>query len=344
VILKRRTKRGKLRYAVRVNRAGKQEWIGTFATLAEARQQEARARAHVSAPTRMTCDKWAEFWLEGYRERVKDSTYATSAAALRRFIEDFRGIPLSRVDRIGAEKWARKHRWQVAAVVTLFNAAFDAELIDRNPFAKLSHKGEGRKRILPLSAEEVNKLAQAALEVHGAYGPMMRAMTLFLAYTTMRPGEVFGLEWSDLDFERMRVQVERRLYKGSIDLPKSNRPRTIVLPPPARDAVLGLPRTGRLVFTGKRGGRLSQSLLTWYWQPVAARARRKITPYELRHFGAHYLYVTLGLPARVVAAQLGHDGPKLIEQLYGHGDVGALEEIDRAFGENVIPLKRASSE
>ena len=48
----------------------------------------------------------------------------------------------------------------------------------------------------------------------------------------------------------------------------------------------------------------------------------------------------MGPPARVVAAQLGHDGPKLIEQLYGHGDVGALEEIDEAF-ENVIPIKKA---
>ena len=141
----------------------------------------------------------------------------------------------------------------------------------------------------------------------------------------------------------MRIRVERRVYKGSLDVPKSNRPRLIVLTPAARDAVLGLPRSRRLIFTGKRGGRLSQSMLTWYWQPVAARFGRKITPYELRHFAAHHLYVTMGLPARVVAVQLGHEGPKLVESLYGHGDVGALEEIDRAF-DNVIPLRKAAGE
>jgi hypothetical protein len=44
----------------------------------------------------------------------------------------------------------------------------------------------------------------------------------------------------------------------------------------------------------------------------------------------------MGLPDRDVAAQLGHtDGGKLIRELYGHGDVGALERIDAALG-NVI--------
>jgi integrase len=118
----------------------------------------------------------------------------------------------------------------------------------------------------------------------------------------------------------MRARIERRAYKGKLDLPKANKPRLIVLTPQARDAVLPLDRSKPIIFTAKRGGPLSQSGLTWYWRPVAARFGRKTTPYELRHFAAHYLYVTHGLPARVVAAQLGHGGPKLVEELYGHGD------------------------
>jgi integrase len=62
--------------------------------------------------------------------------------------------------------------------------------------------------------------------------------------------------------------------------------------------------------------------------------------YELRHRCAYWMYVELGMPDRVVAAQLGHtDGGKLIRDLYGHGDHGALEEIDRAFTDNVTKLK-----
>ncbi len=53
------------------------------------------------------------------------------------------------------------------------------------------------------------------------------------------------------------------------------------------------------------------------------------------------MYVTMGLPARIVAVQLAHASPRLVEELYGHGDVGALEEIDRAIGANVVPLRQA---
>ena len=51
----------------------------------------------------------------------------------------------------------------------------------------------------------------------------------------------------------------------------------------------------------------------------------------------------MGLPSRVVGAQLG-DTPRMIEDLYAHGDVGALDEIDWAIGDNVVPLRRVSSE
>jgi integrase len=38
----------------------------------------------------------------------------------------------------------------------------------------------------------------------------------------------------------------------------------------------------------------------------------------------------MDLASRVVATQLGHSSPRLVELLYGHFKVGALEEIDRA--------------
>ncbi|MGH2955299.1 MAG: tyrosine-type recombinase/integrase [Thermoanaerobaculia bacterium] len=338
----RRTKAGKKRYWVRVDLpGGRQDWRGTFDTLAEARHEEAVARTERRARARMNCDRFARFWLEGYRERVKASSHDTAAGALAKFTEDFRGIPLHRLDRIAAERWARENRWRVPAVTTMLNAAVEAELIRKNPFSGLTRKGEGRRHTAPLDEAELHQFAAAALRVHGRYGQMMSSLILFLAHTGLRVGEAFALEWGDIDFEAMRVRVERRVYRGELDLPKPNRTHRAVLTPAARDALLPLSRTGSLVFTAKRGGRLSQSALAWYWAPVAAAAGRRITPHELRHFAAHHLYVRLGLPARVVGAQLGHKGPKLVTDLYGHGDVGALEEIDRAFADNVVELRRA---
>ena len=87
---------------------------------------------------------------------------------------------------------------------------------------------------------------------------------------------------------------------------------------------------------------MTASTLAYYWQGISA-VFGPVDPHELRHFAGHHLYVTLGLPARVVAVQLGHASPRLVEELYGHGDVGALKEIDRAIGVNVVPLREASA-
>jgi integrase len=337
VIGKRQRKDGSIGYWVRVERSGTQRWVGTFNRLADARKAERQAKErHVRT---MSCDTYVDHFLTCQKDRVKDSTLHTNRHALRGFAQDFRGIALDRVSKTEAKRWAIKNRWRVPVVVALFNAAVEEELVDRNPFKGLSSKGPGRKHFVPLTIAEVNELAQIALEEHG---PQVRALVLFLAYEGIRPGEAFALEWTDIDFDTNRIYVQRRVYRGALDLPKNGKARRIVFTPPARDAIENLPRDDRLVFIGKQGKRLSQSLLTWYWAPIAARFGRKITPYELRHFAGHYLHVKLGLPDRVVAVQLGHtDGGKLVRELYGHGDIGALEEIDRAF-DNVLPLRRRS--
>jgi integrase len=247
--------------------------------------------------------------------------------------------PAEAFDREDAEAFARRYDWAVSVLKTCFARAERQGAIDRSPFADLQRRRTpGRRDLDPLTVEEVDRLGQAALEVHGWYGPRMRALILFAAYTGVRPGELVALEWRDVDLSN-GLEVRRRLYQGRLDYPKTG-PRMVALVPHARDALTGLPRDSELVFSSKRGRRLSSgSLRSWYWQPVWGRFGRKVDLYELRHFCGHYLYVVCDLPSRVVAAQLGHSSPRKVEELYGHFKVGALEEIDRAFGANVAPLR-----
>ena len=333
-IVRRKTASGKTRYGVRTKRDGQVVWHGTFDSLPEAKREDAK-QSKVRTSLR-TADAYTDFFLEGYRERVKASTYDTTESALLGFKRDFRAIPLSRISPTEAERWARENRWRVPAVVTVLNDAVRRREIDHNPFAGLSRKGQGRKHLTPLTQQEVDRLADLANRIHG---PNLRALVYVLAYTGIRPGEAFALDWTDVRLEDKRLHISKRLYRGVMDLPKSNRARPVVLPAPARDALVSLERSDP-VFKGKRGGRLSQTMLTWYWAPVTAAFERKVQPYELRHFAAHYLYVQMGLKDYVVAEQLGHqDGGFEVRNRYGHPGVGALEEIDKAF-DNVVPLRR----
>jgi integrase len=339
-------KDGSKSYGVRVNRGGDRgfEWVGTFPTPREARNAEADALANPSTTVDITCGEWADRFLARYERDRKDSSADTARSALRRFIADFGDRPLDRIARIEAMDWAdRVPPSKVPVVVTMFNAAVDAELVDKNPFRGLSHRSRSRGRSdeHPPTEDEFALLLDAC-SVHGWYAPQMRALVLFAAYTGMRPGELFALEWPDVDLDAMRVDVRRRLYRSRVDLPKSNRPRRIALTPPARDALLGQPRDRQLVFTAKRGGRLSQSTLSGYWGKVLARAGLDMDFYlATKHYCVHYMHATLGLEPRVIAEQMGWTLAGVLKLLavYGHGDVGALEAIDAAFATNVTPLR-----
>jgi integrase len=175
---------------------------------------------------------------------------------------------------------------------------------------------------------------------------MGRALTIFAGYTGIRPGELFALEWDDIDLEAMRVHVRRRLYDGELDLPKSNKPRRIVLTPQARDALLPLQRVARTVFVSKRGRRLSAPTLSGYWAVVKAAADLEFDFYHAtKHRFVHDAYIVRGLSSNAIAQQMGWSESSVRDMLrtYGHGDVGWEAEFDRAYGENVVPIRKVAN-
>ena len=63
-------------------------------------------------------------------------------------------------------------------------------------------------------------------------------MILFAAYTGLRRGECSALEWSDVDFASKKVAVNKTVSNDKeILLPKNDKPRTVVLPPIAEQAL-----------------------------------------------------------------------------------------------------------
>ena len=190
-----------------------------------------------------------------------------------------------------------------------------------NPFANMRlEQSRGRKDLTALTEPELHTLADAALDVHDTFGPAFRAIVLFAGCVGLRPGELCALERRDIDGDEVTI---RQNLDGTNQLkaPKNGRVRTVILPPPARDALRDVP--SRLdvpwLFTTPRGLRLSKSTLHYYWRPVRARfGRIDMDFYELRHFCATHL-LELGVAHAVVAVQLGHtDGGALVMSTYGH--------------------------
>ena len=329
---------------------GKYQWVGRYATKRErdkAKREALNALEQRTSGNVYTVAEYVDRFLAEYELTHKDSSTDTARSSLKRFRDLYGDRPLDSFGRVEAKEIAASlPRSNVPMIVTLFNhAVVEDEVLDRHSFHGLGRRTRGREEQAPPTDEQFEELV-AACSVLGDYATMMRALIRFAAFTLMRPGELYALEWTDIEFKALRIHVKRRLYRGRVDLPKSGKPKTIALTPPARDAILGLPRHGDLVFTAKRGGRLSQESLSRYWSVVLAKAGLDFDFYHAtKHYGVHYLWTRVGLSERAIAAQAGWslESVRKMLRVYGHGDVGALEEVDRAFEmANVRPLRPVS--
>jgi integrase len=322
---------------------GRKRWIGTFATKREAKDAERAAATRRGSGSNLTCAEFAERWLVEYA-RPAAATRRNHTYAIRHFVADLGRARLADLDRPRARAWALSQpRSRVRAARALFNDAINDGLHPGpNPFANLRmEQSRGRKDLVALAETELHELGDAALAVHGDYGPTFRAMILFAGYVGLRPGELFALERMDVRGDEVTIR-QNLDGTGVLKLPKNGKERRVILPPPARQALLGLP--SRLdvpwLFVSRAGRQFRKSTLLYYWNPVrAAFGRPGMDFYELRHFCATHL-LELGVSHADVAVQLGHtDGGALVMSTYGHPSEDlARERLKRAYATNVVPF------
>lgn len=333
------------------------DWVGRYATRRERDDAVAARRTqlrHSEGVTLPFVAAYVDRYLAEYERLHKDSSHSTQAAALKRFRDDFKDRRLD-IPRSEAKDWVNgTGKWashgpvpgsSVSPVVTLYNHAINEDDLPlaRNPFRSLGQRSRGRADAPPPTEEEFDAILDACSAL-GHYAPRMRSFIRFAAFTLMRPGELFALEWTDIDLDAMRIGKRWRLYRGQIAEPKTG-PKVIALTPPARDALLSLPRDNRHVFTSKTGVRLSSTNMHGYWRLVLARAGLDFPLYlATKHYGVHMMWTRLGMSERAIAAQAGWKVSTVQRMLaiYGHADVGALDEVDRAFAadRNVTQLRK----
>ena len=85
---------------------------------------------------------------------------------------------------------------------TIFNAAVDRELIDRNPFRKLKSSVLAANRDRYVTADEAGKILDAC------HSPMWRVLFGLARFAGLRtPSETHRLTWADVDWSRKRLSV-----------------------------------------------------------------------------------------------------------------------------------------
>jgi len=135
-----------------------------------------------------------------------------------------------------------------------------------------------------------------------------RAYVAFSVATGMRPGEVLGLQWRDLELAARRCRIERsRNDVGEVTACKTaGAQRTIPLTRAAVAALAGLERADGYVFTGPNGTPLdAHNFRSRHWVPVLRDAAIPYRPPAcMRHTFISW-QVEAGKPASAIARYCG---------------------------------------
>jgi len=228
--------------------------------------------------------------------------------------------------------------------------------LSRNPAQGLGDlmKRVGRRTATESSTIDAWSRVEIAtlLELAEQHEPRFYPALAFLFSTGVRRGELLGLKWEDIDFERQRIHIRRAFVRGNLTTPKSGRGRFIAMPPNLGSQLLdllgerrremlhrGWPEVPEWVFPNQTGGLLDQDNFDRSWR----RLRRRALKAGVRSFKLHCtrhtwasLALASGKSVKWVADQLGHASPMLTLKTYAHAmreEEGDLSFADFAASE-----------
>ena len=281
-------------------------------------------------------------WLAEVRLSNCFATYQLRESICRRFIlPRLGGLALNKLEAFHLTqlltdlKKAQVTPSNLRQVYVVLNAALNAAqrrgLFPANPCAAVPKPRVVRQVVPPWSVQEVKTFLEAAKESR-YYALLLLAVT-----SGMRQGELFGLQWSDVDLALGYLTVRRSLaedenHKLILKEPKTASSfRRIILPAIAIKALKEhrerSAAKNSFVFLSECGEPLRKSnFIRRHFGPLIAKAElRRIKFHTLRHT-ANAILLNDGVSPNVLAQRMGHSTTRMTLDVYGHVLVGAQQQ------------------
>jgi integrase len=279
-------------------------------------------------------EKWERELLPTYRESTRAFYHGTAARWIQPYFRDWL-LPDIQPEEVQRFLNAFRERYSLsvlkhirATLRCLFSTAVTWRYLRESPMVgvRLPH-GKPVHRATVLSPAEMACVIGSLTEPY-------RTMAIVAAVTGMRQSELFGLEWDDFDFEHMTVNVRRRLYRGKLAEPKTEKSRReLPLHPSVAAAVRQLPRRSKFVFASPRGGIYEPSaVVRKHFKPAAEKLG--LVNFTWRSFrrSAESAMHNNGVSLKAQQEILGHSQPNMT-LLYAETDEagkrGAIEKLGK---------------
>lgn len=355
-IRQRKDGRWEARYTVgRDPGTGKQVQRSVYAsTQQEARKKLAQITAAIDSgtyqePCKMTVGQWLDIWTADYLGGVKSSTAFLYTEQIRVHIKP--AIGAVKLEALNphmiqgfynhlSSKREEKKALSPKSVKNVhgilhkaLQQAVDIGYLRYNPADSCTLPRLEKKEIYPMNEEQISAFLKA---IKGHRHEILYEVALF---TGMREGEILGLMWDCVDFEKgiltIKRQLRREMKKGGkyyVTTPKNGKPRTLMPAPwvmqllraqkvrqtEQRLQIGELWENSGMVFTNMTGGYLSyRTVYDCFKRIVATIGAPELRFHDLRHTFA-VTSLRAGDDIKTVQGNLGHHTAAFTLDVYGH--------------------------
>ena len=303
-----------------------------------------------------TFAKVARDWIEHKRLNLRETTWEVYEGHVRNHFRDLEGLKINRINTVLIEKFIGARQAQGMNISTLrkilvtlnqiMTYAVRHNYIDHNPVRDAERprdrggEGEGEEKIKILTPSEISAFL-AKVEDQKYHVMFMAAI-----FSGARQGELLGLKWNDVDWEKSQIHIQRTFNKGRFFTPKTkSSKRKIDLGPRMMEELrkwkLACPANKLdLIFQNNNGNPINYSnIINRHFRPaLQAAGLPTMRFHDLRHTYAS-LQIEKGRNIKYIQSQLGHSTPTVTWNVYAHLMKSANQEAacdleDMVFGTN----------
>lgn len=294
---------------------------------------------------KITFKKFAEYWIKSHAENnVKPSTLAGYNHIInKRLIPDFENYLLNDITPAMLQAYVTKRKGskdararsdneehpakllssktisnEVVVIKKMYKDAHELGYVKVNPAQHLKRPKITKPEIEILEQDEFQKLLDNSDDLY-------RTAFLTALLTGVRAGELWALQWGNVDWNSKRLFVRRSVWNNDFQEPKTkNAIRQIDLPEnlifELKKWKLACPISEYDLMFPSREGNITchDNVVKRHYLPALRRAGlRHVSFHGLRHTNAS-LRIKAGQNVKYMSMQMGHSSIKVTMDTYGH--------------------------
>lgn len=281
-----------------------------------------------------TFKKVAEAWLEYKKSFIRETTFEVYEIHVENHFTELLDLKINRIMTPAIEKWITKRqsvgmnintlRKLIVSLNQIFAYAVRHKYIDSNPVrdAERPRKSIDDKtggKITVLTPEQIRALLEAIPE------QKYKTLVWTAIMTGARQGEILGLKWQDVDFQKKQININRTFNHGRFFSPKTKESIRAIDCPPSLLKELRLWKVASpanendLVFANEAGEAMNYSNMVQrhFFKGLKDAKLSRIRFHDLRHTYASLL-LQQGENIKYIQTQLGHSSPTVTLNVYSH--------------------------